>query len=83
MQPVTGFVANVPSSMRTDHGSIESHPIAHVAVRMLRLLFQTTLAALQLAAAPWGWWRLLRTLADVNRVCDEDLRRLLQEGLTA
>jgi len=50
---------------------------------MLRLLFQTTLAALQLAAAPWGWWRLLRTLADVNRVCDEDLRRLLQEGLTA
>lgn len=53
------------------------------AVGMLALLVRTALAAVRLASGPWGWWRLLRTLIDVNRAFDEDDRQALQTALAA
>lgn len=53
------------------------------AMRMLKLIFQLAVNAARLAAGPWGWWKLLRALIDLNRVYDDEDRIILQEAFSA
>lgn len=53
------------------------------ALRMLQLLFDAAVDAVRLASGPWGWWRLLRALIDLNGRYDERDKAILQASLTA
>lgn len=72
-----GVVQVFLEQMKQRLGSLRS------ALRMLQLLFDAAVDAARLAAGPWGWWRLLRTLIDLNSRYDEQDRAILQASLSA
>jgi len=48
------------------------------AIRLLRGIFLAAMDALAIAAGPWGWWRLIRSLLRWHNLYDEDDRRLIE-----
>ena len=53
------------------------------AVRILGLLFHAAMAAARLATGPWGWWRLLRALMNLNSLYEEEDRQIVVAALVA
>ncbi len=48
------------------------------AIRLLRGIFQAAMDAITIAAGPWGWWRLIRSLLRWQSLYDEEDRRLIE-----
>ena len=48
------------------------------AIRLLRGIFLAAMDAVAIAAGPWGWWRLIRSLLRWHNLYDEDDRRLIE-----
>ena len=53
------------------------------ALRVLGLLFHAAMTAARLATGPWGWWRLLRALMQLNSLYDEEDRKIIVAALGA